>query len=200
MAKYGKHQKGSVSRAQKILQDFSESPMLILDPNVKIPLRVAPSRKEIPDSECYRLIDDKNNVFAYAKATPASKRRVSQIYKKKRLAEFNYALVYIRDGFRCQYTGDELTPKVNTSIDHIQKLADGGEKSAYDNVVCCEKSVNSNRDILDVELIRSPWRLRYFEDSLLCVPLQWRSRWSKWLVEHWSHLLVPNHEILPQNT
>ena len=49
--------------------------------------------------------------------------------------------IYIRDKYRCQYTGKQL--KFNeANIDHVVPKAKGG-KNTWDNLVVCSKDINS---------------------------------------------------------
>lgn len=57
--------------------------------------------------------------------------------------------VYIRDGGRCQYTGEKLSEKEAT-IDHVKPRALGGEND-WNNVVLCSRQVNGKKADRTVE-------------------------------------------------
>lgn len=48
--------------------------------------------------------------------------------------------IFLRDGFKCQYTGKEVTPKT-ADLDHITPRSKGG-KTSWDNLVVCSKDIN----------------------------------------------------------
>lgn len=75
---------------------------------------------------------------------------------KPRLTKKN---IFIRDGYKCQYSGEKVTKKT-ADIDHVVPKSKGG-KTTWDNLVVCSKKINrlkSNKTIQEVglELIQKP--------------------------------------------
>jgi 5-methylcytosine-specific restriction endonuclease McrA len=51
--------------------------------------------------------------------------------------------IFARDHYRCQYCGDELSPKEAT-LDHVIPRSQGG-KTSWENVVCCCSDCNREK-------------------------------------------------------
>ena len=67
--------------------------------------------------------------------------------------------VYLRDGYRCQYTSQKL-PASQLNLDHVIPTSRGG-KTTWENLVCCSVEVNSRKggrtpDEAGLKLIRTP--------------------------------------------
>jgi 5-methylcytosine-specific restriction endonuclease McrA len=57
--------------------------------------------------------------------------------------------VYLRDGFTCQYSGQQL-PTQNLSWDHIVPTSRGG-KTSWENIVSAEQKVNELKDSMSLK-------------------------------------------------
>lgn len=56
--------------------------------------------------------------------------------------------------FRCYYTGIEILPGVNASIDHKVPVSRGGSRADIDNCVWCDRNINAfKNDSTDIEFI-----------------------------------------------
>lgn len=95
------------------------------------------------------------SVVAMARQVPTPKR-----------VPFSRRSVFIRDDFRCQYTGIKY-PASELNLDHVFPASRGG-KTVWDNIVTCHVSVNQRkRDRTPQEaglrLIRAPYEPSWFE-------------------------------------
>ena len=70
---------------------------------------------------------------------------------------FSKRKVFIRDGYKCGYCLEDVTPKTRT-IDHVIPQSKGG-KTTYDNVVCACTKCNSRKD--DKSLKELGWILQH---------------------------------------
>ncbi len=91
---------------------------------------------------------------------PAVVRYPYYVKRHGRIA-FTKTNVFLRDDFRCQYTGVKL-PKHKLTIDHVIPRAKGGT-STWDNVVACDPEVNfkkGNKSVRDagLRLLKIPQR------------------------------------------
>jgi len=69
--------------------------------------------------------------------------------------------IFIRDNYKCQYTGEDVNMK-NADIDHIIPSSRGG-KNNWGNLVVCSKTVNRKKgnktpEEAGLELIRKPMK------------------------------------------
>ena len=56
--------------------------------------------------------------------------------------------------FRCYYTGIELIPGVNASLDHKKPRSKGGDMNDLDNCVWCDRLINAfKNDLTDEEFV-----------------------------------------------
>jgi len=104
-----------------------------------------------------------------------------KIYKKDiKLTKRN---IYIRDGYRCQYTGEQVK-ELDADIDHIIPRAQGGINS-WENMVVCSKEVNrmkANRtpEQAGLKLIKKPTKPNV--DKLLIDPkIKVPESWGKFI-------------------
>ncbi len=85
--------------------------------------------------------------------------RYDKVYSKDlRLTKKN---IYIRDKYKCQYTGKQLSYD-EANIDHVIPRARGG-KNTWDNLVVCSKEINSikgdrTNEEAGLKLIKKPVR------------------------------------------
>lgn len=88
--------------------------------------------------------------------------------------------IFIRDGFKCQYTGKKLTLE-SGDIDHVIPRSKNG-KNNWDNLVACEKTLNrkkGNRTPHEagLKLLKKPKQPRYKDlliDPRIKIPESWR--------------------------
>jgi len=91
--------------------------------------------------------------------------------------------IYIRDGFRCQYTGKKGNHS-NMNIDHIVPLNKGG-RSTWENMVVCDKKINSKKadktlKETGLKLIRKPKKLE--SNSIVIHPkMTIKESWKKFI-------------------
>lgn len=86
---------------------------------------------------------------------------VSKNFSKNPFKEIRFSKkgVFLRDDGVCQYTNKKISKK-NLSVDHVVPTSAGGENS-WENVVLCDKSVNSEKgskflEETDFKLIKNP--------------------------------------------
>ena len=51
--------------------------------------------------------------------------------------------IFIRDGYRCQYSGERVDPK-NADIDHVIPISKGGQ-TVWNNLVVSSKHINRKK-------------------------------------------------------
>ena len=100
-----------------------------------------------------------------------------KVYKKNaRLTKKN---IYIRDGYKCQYSGKKIKG-TEADIDHVIPRALGG-KNSWENMVVCSKEINrqkANRtpEQANLKLIRKPIKphtSKLLIDSRNDIPKSW---------------------------
>jgi 5-methylcytosine-specific restriction endonuclease McrA len=65
-------------------------------------------------------------------------------YQKKKIGvRFSKHNVFLRDGYKCQYCGDDVTHKTAT-LDHVLPVSHGG-KTTYENTCCACGDCNANK-------------------------------------------------------
>jgi len=86
------------------------------------------------------------------------------------IINFSRYNVFLRDGFKCQYTGEKLMPE-HLTIDHVVPLEKGG-KTTWDNIVTATPKINhlkTNLSLKDFkkrygyQLKRDPYTPTYHE-------------------------------------
>jgi 5-methylcytosine-specific restriction endonuclease McrA len=91
--------------------------------------------------------------------TPAVVRLTRSVLPRKRLIRFSRTNVYTRDGFRCQYCGEQkLASQLN--YDHVLPRVRGG-KTEWTNIVTCCYACNDKKgartpDEAKMRLLRKP--------------------------------------------
>jgi len=59
-----------------------------------------------------------------------------------------------KQGFRCYYTGIEITPGLNASLDHRVPRSRGGDLADLDNYVWCDRLINAfKNDLTEAEFV-----------------------------------------------
>jgi 5-methylcytosine-specific restriction endonuclease McrA len=104
-----------------------------------------------------------------------------KIYKKSlRLTKKN---IFLRDGYKCQYTGKEVS-QINADIDHVLPRSKGG-KNTWDNMVVCSKSINRKKgdktpEEAGLKLIKKPKKPT--ESNILIDPrVKMPDSWKKFI-------------------
>ena len=88
--------------------------------------------------------------------------------------------IYLRDKYKCQYTGKQVSHK-ESDIDHIIPRCKGG-KNSWDNMVVCSKDINrikGDRTPAEagLKLIRKPTKPTFSHlliDPMIDVPESWK--------------------------
>lgn len=88
--------------------------------------------------------------------------------------------IFIRDNYRCQYTGEEVSMK-NADLDHIVPSSRGGSND-WDNLVVCSKTINRKKrnrtpEEAGLKLIRKPRKPTWTTlmiDPKMTVPEYWK--------------------------
>lgn len=63
--------------------------------------------------------------------------------KRKQIVRFSRTNIFIRDQHRCQYCGNRF-PKMHLTMDHVNPVVQGGEKS-WENIVTACKPCNQRK-------------------------------------------------------
>lgn len=77
-------------------------------------------------------------------STPVPAVMILKEYQKKKTGiRFSKQNVFLRDGYACQYCGDDVSRKTAT-LDHILPTSHGG-KTTFENTVCACGPCNANK-------------------------------------------------------
>jgi 5-methylcytosine-specific restriction endonuclease McrA len=63
--------------------------------------------------------------------------------KRKTAVRYSKHNVFLRDGYTCQYCGDDVSRKTAT-LDHVMPVSHGG-KTTFENTVCACATCNANK-------------------------------------------------------
>ena len=92
-----------------------------------------------------QIIEEYPNQYYH---TPNTKFAVPSIirlneYKKVkyRKVPFTRRNIYLRDDYRCAYSGEKIINPKHLSIDHVRPVSKGGPNT-WENVVTCHKTIN----------------------------------------------------------
>lgn len=118
---------------------------------------------------------------------PAVVRLLHQRFKRDRIAiKFSRLNIYTRDGFRCQYCGDQF-PTEDLTFDHVLPRAQGG-RTIWENIVTCCSADNRRKDNRTPEqagmkLLKKPIKPRYLPMVMVDmdrrrVPDEWKPYWQ----------------------
>lgn len=103
--------------------------------------------------------------------------------KRKTGIRFSKQNVFLRDGYTCQYCGDDVTRKTAT-LDHVLPTSHGG-KTTFENccTACSDCNSNKGNNKKIVPKIK-PWKPNYFQ-------LVDRRKKLKWDLQHesWANYL-----------
>jgi 5-methylcytosine-specific restriction endonuclease McrA len=77
-------------------------------------------------------------------STPVPAVMILKEYQKKKTAiRFSKHNVFLRDGYECQYCGEDVSRKTAT-LDHVLPTSHGG-KTTFENTVCACSDCNANK-------------------------------------------------------
>lgn len=118
---------------------------------------------------------------------------LEEFKKPEKMIQFNRWNVYLRDGFKCQYTGkDYFYKQSELTLDHVHPKSKGG-KTDWNNVVTCSKEANIRKGNNEkITPFFKPKRPNYWElvtqkkKFPIKIPdIRWNEflRWDKSLVE-----------------
>ena len=105
--------------------------------------------------------------------------RYDKVHRKNiRLTKKN---IYIRDKYKCKYTGKQVSHK-EEDIDHVIPCSKGG-KNTWDNMVVCSREINRQKgnrtpDEAGLKLIKTPKKPDYEQiliDPKMNIPESWKS-------------------------
>jgi 5-methylcytosine-specific restriction endonuclease McrA len=99
--------------------------------------------------------------------------------KRKTSIRFSKHNVFLRDGYICQYCGDDVNKKTAT-LDHVLPVSHGG-KTTFENTVCacsdCNASKGNNKKIVPKA---KPYRPNYFQLVEKRKKLSWDYQHPSW--------------------
>jgi len=107
--------------------------------------------------------------------------KYDKVFKKK--AKLTKRNIYIRDGYKCQYSGKQVR-NTEADIDHVVPRSQGG-KNTWENMVVCSKELNRKKgnkrpEEVGLQLIRKP--MKPDESKLLIDPkIKRPASWDKFI-------------------
>jgi 5-methylcytosine-specific restriction endonuclease McrA len=112
--------------------------------------------------------------------TPVPSVMILKEYEKRKTSiRFSKHNVFLRDGYICQYCGDDVNKKTAT-LDHVLPVSHGG-KTTFENTVCacsnCNASKGNNKKIVPKS---KPYRPNYFQLVEKRKKLSWDFQHSSW--------------------
>ena len=105
---------------------------------------------------------------------------LKEYQKKKTNVRFSKHNVFLRDGYTCQYCGEDVARKTAT-LDHVLPVSHGG-KTTFENCVCACARCNANKgnDKKIVPKIK-PTKPTYFQLAEKRKKLDWNVPHPSWL-------------------
>ncbi len=95
--------------------------------------------------------------------TPVPAVMILREYEKRKTAiRYSKHNVFLRDGYVCQYCGDDVSKKTAT-LDHVLPVSHGG-KTTFENTVCACATCNANKGN-DKKIVpkHKPFKPTYFQ-------------------------------------
>jgi 5-methylcytosine-specific restriction endonuclease McrA len=104
---------------------------------------------------------------------------LKEYQKKKTTVRFSKHNVFLRDGYTCQYCGDDVSRKAAT-LDHVLPTSHGG-KTTFENTVCACASCNANKGN-DKKIVPKfkPTKPTYFQLADKRKKLKWDLQHPSW--------------------
>jgi 5-methylcytosine-specific restriction endonuclease McrA len=99
--------------------------------------------------------------------------------KRKTAIRYSKHNVFLRDGYTCQYCGDDVSKKTAT-LDHVLPVSHGG-KTTFENTVCacatCNANKGNNKKIVPTH---KPVKPTYFQLVDKRKKMQWDIQHPSW--------------------
>jgi 5-methylcytosine-specific restriction endonuclease McrA len=105
---------------------------------------------------------------------------LKEYQKKKTTVRYSKHNVFLRDGYTCQYCGDDVARKTAT-LDHVLPVSHGG-KTTFENTVCACATCNANKgnDKKIVPKVK-PYKPTYFQLADKRKKLDWNLPHPSWI-------------------
>jgi 5-methylcytosine-specific restriction endonuclease McrA len=104
---------------------------------------------------------------------------LKEYQKKKTAVRYSKHNVFLRDGYTCQYCGDDVARKTAT-LDHVLPVSHGG-KTTFENTVCacatCNAGKGNNKKIVPKN---KPYKPTYFQLADKRKKLDWNLPHPSW--------------------
>jgi 5-methylcytosine-specific restriction endonuclease McrA len=99
--------------------------------------------------------------------------------KRKTSIRYSKHNVFLRDGYTCQYCGDDVSKKTAT-LDHVLPVSHGG-KTTFENTVCACATCNANKGN-DKKIVprHKPVKPTYFQLVDKRKKMQWDIQHPSW--------------------
>jgi 5-methylcytosine-specific restriction endonuclease McrA len=99
--------------------------------------------------------------------------------KRKTAIRYSKHNVFLRDGYTCQYCGDDVSKKTAT-LDHVLPVSHGG-KTTFENTVCACATCNANKGN-DKKIVpkHKPVKPTYFQLVDKRKKMQWDIQHPSW--------------------
>jgi 5-methylcytosine-specific restriction endonuclease McrA len=99
--------------------------------------------------------------------------------KRKTAIRYSKHNVFLRDGYTCQYCGDDVSKKTAT-LDHVLPVSHGG-KTTFENTVCACATCNANKGN-DKKIVpkHKPSKPTYFQLVDKRKKMQWDIQHPSW--------------------
>jgi 5-methylcytosine-specific restriction endonuclease McrA len=104
---------------------------------------------------------------------------LKEYQKKKTAVRFSKHNVFLRDGYTCQYCGDDVTRK-SATLDHVLPASHGG-KTTFENTVCACAPCNANKGN-DKKIVpkNKPYKPTYFQLAERRKRMHWDHQHPSW--------------------
>jgi 5-methylcytosine-specific restriction endonuclease McrA len=104
---------------------------------------------------------------------------LKEYQKKKTTVRYSKHNVFLRDGYTCQYCGEDVARKTAT-LDHVLPVSHGG-KTTFENTVCACATCNANKgnDKKIVPKVK-PYKPTYFQLADKRKKLDWNLPHPSW--------------------
>lgn len=104
---------------------------------------------------------------------------LKEYQKKKSSIRFSKSNVFLRDGYRCQYCGDDVSRK-SATLDHVLPVSHGG-RSVWENCttacMTCNSSKGNNKKIVPMN---KPYKPSYYQLAEKRKKMRWDLLHPSW--------------------